>query len=257
MKRLQNVLFASVFLIGVVGCGGRDIPIDPIQKMVKDLDNEYAYTILLQDMDLKGEQYYHKYNTIKINKNHSVNVVKSGWKKVSDDVFALHEDNLGMEIRSKRPDGKINNLFSPPGFTNFIGNETYGYWELADSLSIRKHDSLSQEVVNGNLSMHSFDADTSALWRFHPKYQSLRKHLGIETLKIRRVEYEKFVNEYLFIRPFYGEHSHPDSTRYGTRSSYWIYTRPIFYTRRHLSRNFYKPRNSSSRSYRGGGGFGK
>lgn len=204
------------------------------------LSDKGSYTITLDDMDLNGDQYEHKYKIYQIESDSSVSISYSERIKVSDDFFMLHEDDMGMELVSKTDKGKINSLISPPGFTNFIGNKNFGEWKefYLDTLNVLGY-------------------EDSTFWVFNEAHSNLADELGILGLNITLREYKIFQEEYLFNRPFYGPKTAPDSTKYGTRSPHRVRYFPFFYRRRALNRNFYKRYSSSSTGSRGGGGFGK
>jgi len=196
--------------------------------MKRQFESKHAYTVLLTDMDLKDDQFKHKYTILDIDSTHKVTSRKTDWKNVNEDFFHQHEPNLGMEILSKSPDKKLNNLATPPGFTNFIGNPIYGNWN---------------------------DLGT---WEFNETNKTLSTDLGIENLPIYKKEYVDFLLKYKYNKPHYGEKTHGDSTKYGTRSHYWFFYRPLFYSRRMSHGNFRRPRSFfNTNRNRGGGGFGK
>lgn len=219
-------------LLLLVSCGGSSIPSNPLNEMKRDFDSKKAYTILLEDMNLKDGQYVHKYCVLDFT-NSTVEVSHTKWKDVDDHFFYLHEDNLGMEILSKREDGKLNNLVTPPGFTNVIGNDKFGSWGL--------------------------NSDTE-YWQFKNEFSSLETDLGLKGLVVLKSEFVEYEQKYLNNRPYYGPktNSSGDSTKYGTRSHHWFIMYPLFYTRRTNSNNFTKPKSIfTTNRNRGGGGFGK
>lgn len=227
MNSLKYTLISLVAIL-LYSCGGTVVSSNPVRDMKRQFESKTAYTVLLSDMDLKNDRLKHKYTIIDIDSTHHVTSRKTDWHNVSDDFFYQHEANLGMEILSKSPDGKINNLVSPPGFTNLIGNTNYGNWNEFGS------------------------------WEFNESNQDLYKTLEIVDLPIYKKEYVDFTQKYKYNKPHYGEKTHGDSTKYGTRSHHWFFYRPLFYTRRISHRNFRRPRSffNTSRN-RGGGGFGK
>ena len=222
----------GVLALALVGCGGSVIPPNPIKEMVTEFESKAKYTITLQNMDLQDDEFKHKYKVFEVLNNQTVQVQETDWRAVDGNFFFLHEDDLGMELISKMEDGRYNNLVTPPGFSHFIGNETYGEWQ-------------------GN------STDALKSWHFKPEYNHLDDDLGIKGLDVTKGEYERYKAVYRNNRPFYGEVKN-DSTKYGTRSYFWIHSRPLFYSRRSLKRNFRTTTRSGSRgNYRGGGGFGK
>jgi hypothetical protein len=229
MKRLQNSI-AATLIVALSSCGGTVIPTNPVKEMRATLETVPEYTVLLNDMDLKDTQYKHQYKIIEVPADGKIKSKITDWEDVSDDYFALHQDDLGMELLSKKSDGKMNNLVTPPGFTNFVGNAKYGSWS---------NDSIPS-------------------WKFKSAYAGLEDDLGLKGLAVTQTEYQEYKSKYLNNRPYYGSKVHKDSTRYGTRSRHWFILYPGFYRRRSSSRNFYKPNaHTTSRGTRGGGGHGK
>jgi len=225
MKQIKHILIGLIALL-IYSCGGSVVPSNPLTDFKRDFNTKESYTILLSDMDLQNEIYKHKFTIIDFDKSKNVTTSQTDWIKVSDDFFFLHEADLGMEILSKLPNHTLNNLVTPPGFTNIIGHDEFGKW---NELSV---------------------------WEFNDK--ALEKTLGLDGLDVQEDEYKRYQTRYAFNRPYYGEKTHGDSTKYGTRSHHWFIMRPLFYHRRISNRNFRKPRGFFNRGgSRGGGGFGK
>lgn len=248
------LLFPLVFW----ACGGTVIPTDPVKEMKKKFVSKNAYTIILSDMDLVDEQYRHKYKILELTKEGKVIVSSTEWENVTDDFFALHESNLGMEVLSKKENGKYNNLITPPGFTNLIGDMRFGYW--TETFSTVDFDAFGSSV---DVPVSTETDSTAQLsdpghWEFHPQFTYLVPELGLTGLQINKSEYDQFYEKYLFNRPYYGDPEGKDSTRYGTYSRHWYYLRPDFYQRKKQKNNFEKKFSNSSDSFnRGGGGNGK
>ena len=68
--KLRHTILLAVFVL--IGCGGSVIPENPINDLRDQYLNEYQYSIILNDMDLEGDQYKHKYKIMKIKKDGSV-----------------------------------------------------------------------------------------------------------------------------------------------------------------------------------------
>lgn len=240
MMNTKTVFFHIIIVLLLASCGGTVIPTNPVQEMKKEFESKEAYTIVLYDMDLQDGKYKHQYQVFDLIGGKKVEIQRTEWKDVGDDYFLLHEDDLGMEIFSKMPDGKYNHLVSPPGFTHFIGNSNFGQWSSEGA---------------------STASDTSLIWKFDATNENalaIESALGIVGLDITKGEYERFQERYYLNRPFYGTQYNTDTTKYGTRSHHWLIMRPLFYTRKIQKGNFNKPYDGSfSNENRGGGGFGK
>ncbi len=243
MSRLSVYLFSCLGLSAILfGCGGTPLPENPLNRIKEKHKSKKIYSILLEDMDLRNDTYYHRYKICEVDKD-EIKFEKTDWIKVDEDFFLLHEDDLGMEIFSKIKSGIVNNLVSPQGFSNIIGQETFGRW--------RHKNELAQDSMGY--------IEDSALWVFYPQYIDAEKELGLFGLPIWYVDYSDFMTNSFFVKPYYGEREGTDSTYYGTRSSYWYWHRPWFYSRRESKGGFHRTNSSSNSggSSRGGGGFGK
>ena len=232
--KLRHTILLAVFVL--IGCGGSVIPENPINDLRDQYLNEYQYSIILNDMDLEGNQYKHKYKIMKIKKDGSVSFDYTEWRSVDDYFFELHEPNLGMQILSKNEEGIYNNLATPPGFQFIVGNQKYGAWKRAPNEVFLSDDEI---------------------WKFNEKYIDLNKKLELEQVKVTRAEFDQFNKKYAYNRPFYGQKYHKDSSKYGTYSRHWIIMRPLFYQRRFTKGYFNKNTFGSGGGNRGGGGFGK
>lgn len=104
----------------------------PVDKMIRDMSNEKTYSIILHDMQVEDstgkDVYQHKYKVTK-NPLDSTSTPKiTEWTNVDEVFFAENLDNMGLELASKSPDGKVHKVPSPPGFNGYVGNNNYGQW---------------------------------------------------------------------------------------------------------------------------------
>jgi hypothetical protein len=240
MKFFVAHCFLVLSLI-LFSCSGDVIPENPLNELKKEFKNKSKYSILLQDMDLRGNEFFHKYKFIDFQKD-SVIITESKWYKVHEDFFRLHEDDLGMEVFSKMEDGKINSLVSPPGFTHIINDTTYGFWQ------------------KGKPQIDTFELEIdSSLWVFKPNYFYVQNGLGLKGLPVWRFDFQNFALNSFLVKPYYGSTNYSDSTYYGSRSSYVRLMRPGFFSRKMSKGDFQgsSPGGSGRLGSRGGGGFGK
>lgn len=240
MRNRKSSWFWLIAVVVLAGCGGTTVPTNPLNVLIEGMSDQGSYTVILDDMDLKDDQYTHRYKVFRVNQDSTVSVGYTKSIPVSENFFFLHEDNIGMELVSRTTHGATNSLVSPPGFTNFVGNKYYGEWKEAFVDTV--------DVLN---------YEDSTFWVFNARHQKLAHELGLDGLNITLLEYKEFRDVYLFNRPYYGPKTAPDSTKYGTRSAHMVRYYPGFYRRRTLNRNFRKRYSSSSTGSRGGGGFGK
>ena len=235
MRNLIAIACLMSFAAMLVGCSGTEVPQSPLTKVVNGMGKSGSYTITLADMDVKSNKFTHRYKIYKIAKDSSITI---SYKRiqVTEDFFLLHEDNFGMELSSRDQSGHVNNLVTPPGFTNIIGQPYYGEWKAFYDTT------LYTEYLD------------STFWVFNDKHKKLERELGLDGLNVSKSEFVDFQQNYLLNRPYYGNATAPDSTKYGTRSSHWFWHYPYFYDRRRGFSRQYTPSGGGSR---GGGGFGK
>lgn len=98
----------------------------PVDKLILAMSDDKNFSIILKDMEMKDNRYFHKYKILR-EKADTVLVDDADWTLVSDVFFKANIDNLGMEIASKK-DGKVSKKASPAGYNHYVGNEKYGHW---------------------------------------------------------------------------------------------------------------------------------
>ena len=200
MKKLQFLLpvFALVLLWG---CGGDDFKVSPVDQMIKTMDKEPVFTIILHDMDVEGsfsKSYKHQYKVI--TEKDSVPQEKlTEWYEVGEKFFTLHENNMGMEIAAKTPDGKLLKEAAPPGYSNYVGNTQYGSWKKNN--------------------------DGTSFWEFYGKYALISHLLGGS--RVYRTDYNTYRDYGRQGRPYYGRNK-----QYGTSGRLTKSQKPNFYSRR-------------------------
>jgi hypothetical protein len=159
----------------------------PVDNIIMSLRNETDYSIILADMDNRGNDYFHKYDVI-IEKPDTVLVENKDWEKVSDIFFDANINNLGMAIATKK-DNKLSKVASPAGYNNFVGNEKYGRWT---------------EGRNGG-----------SFWEFYGKYAFLSSVFNMMSYPARRSYWDDYNGGGYYGRsPYYG----PRGNTYGTKS---------------------------------------
>lgn len=163
----------------------------PVDKLIKELEKENNYSIILSDMDVKNPnssnpQYQHKYKII-IEIPDSVVAEETAWKDVTSTFFNKHVDNMGMEIVSKK-DGVITKEAVPAGYANFVGNPQYGQWR---------------------------ERNGTSFWEFYGRYAFMSSMFNLMTFPARRAYWNDYhTNYYGTGRGYYG----PSGQRiYGTR----------------------------------------
>ncbi len=244
MKKIFLVLLTSVILLG---CGGSDFTINPVDDMIKKMNKTETFTVILYDMDIEGtflKTFKHKYQVIKDSIG-KPEMTETGWHEVSKDFFLQHENNMGMEIASKSKDGKVSKTATPPGYSNYIGNSEYGTWRTGS---------------NGG-----------SFWEFYGKYAMMSSVFNLMTYPARYSYWNDYRSNYYGSRAYYGP-SASGRTAYGTSSNYSSKARSSStWNSKASNRNFKnRVRSSTSRSTRSGsrytrsssrsrsfGGFGK
>lgn len=252
---MKFVKFAMVMLliVSAVGCTNQQqktFKKNPVDVLIRDMSAVPSFVIILHDMDYDEPRnaYMHQYKLL-VDKPEQDTVVEelTEWQDVSDDYFIKHQENMGMEIVSKR-DGKVTKAVSPPGYSNYVGNEKYGQWVQRDG---------------------------GSFWEFYGKYMFLSSMFRMATFPVHYGYYNDYRNNYYRTgTPYYGSHG---QRTYGTTSDYnrtnsktrWNSKSTSFKqsVRNRVARSTYSKRNprasrnqsrySRSSSRARSGGFGK
>ena len=101
----------------------------PLERLERELEPHPEYSVTLQDMRADG--YWHQYGVvIGEPQDGSQDLVYRDsildFQKVGRRTYLRYQQNLGMVILSKGPDG-IDRNQHPPGYQQ-VGNERYGQW---------------------------------------------------------------------------------------------------------------------------------
>lgn len=237
MKQIQGIV-VTVLVILMTACGGKSWQKNPVDALITELDKEKTYSIVLYDMDLNSnDDFVHKYKIITNLEDEGKKKERvTDWMVVPDKFFEKNQDNLGMELVAKGPDGKISKIPAPPGYANYVGNEKYGSWQT-------------------NSSGQSF-------WAFYGQYMFMSSMFHMATAPVYRSGYTTYRNNYYGRRPYYGSSS-SGGARYGTNGSTTRNTnRSNFFSRNKGNTANFKSRvnsrvqrsRSTSRSRSGSGG---
>lgn len=248
---MKNYKFLWVSLFGMLlflaSCGGsnRGYQRQPIDDLIKSLSTDQNFTIILYDMDYNesSDSYQHQYQVLKnhVSVKDSIVSETTQWYTVSDEFFLKHQEDMGMEIASKK-DGVVKKTVSPAGYSNYIGNEKYGKWEQRDG---------------------------GSFWSFYGKYMFLSSMFRMTMYPVSYGWYNIYYHDYYrYNRPYYGY----GGRTYGTGSAYnrsrnsrWN-SKPSSFrqkVRNRVKSSTSKRRRTSTRYRRGssyrsrGGGFGK
>lgn len=164
----------------------------PVDKLIKELDNERNFSIILLDMDADDPQsskpnYKHQYRII-IEQEDTVTAKETEWHPVSDIVFNQHVNDMGMEIASKK-DGVVTKQVAPAGFNNYVGNERYGQWS---------------------------ERNGSSFWEFYGRYALMSSMFNMMAYPARRSYWNDYRGGYYGTgRSYYGPSG---QQTYGTKS---------------------------------------
>ncbi len=197
MKKLYLILLVGAVLLPAC-TENRRFEKSPVDNLIKDLNHESSFSIILHDMDYdeSHKQYKHQYQVL-IEKPDTILSKTTEWFAVNEPFFNHHINNMGMEIVSKTK-GKVNKTVSPAGYSNYVGNEKYGRWERRDG---------------GNF------------WSFYGKYMFMSSMFNMATMPVRRTYWNDYYNNHYYNqRPYYGPTTN-GSRMYGTNSSYSKQTR--------------------------------
>ncbi|MCS6968841.1 MAG: hypothetical protein RMJ44_09005 [Cytophagales bacterium] len=219
---LKRILFLLPLALGLLACSSdseRKFVKTPLDELIRNLDSEKNFTIILYDMDIEdkigSDVYKHRYKIITMKDSLPQEQI-TDWLEVPESFFLEHQNNMGMEIASK-VNGKLSKAVAPPGYSQFVGNPQYGQWRTA--------------------------SDGSSFWEFYGKYAMISNVLGLVGSMINRNSYEDYYYNYRGTRPYYG--SLPDGRpAYGTYSPHGERANPDFY-RRIGSANAFKEKVNS------------
>lgn len=191
MKKLLIILT----LIATSCAGGGDFKKNPVDVLIRDMDKTETFSIILYDMDVTGtfaRTYQHQYKIVTVENDEPTEKI-SEWMEVSKEFFAQNENNMGMEIAAKSSDGKISKTASPPGYSNYVGNEKYGQWR-----------------DNGS---------GGSFWEFYGKYAMMSSMFHLMASPINRGYYNDYRSNYYGRQAYYGPQTSTGTT-YGTQSAF-------------------------------------
>ncbi|HAP62517.1 MAG TPA: hypothetical protein DCR93_24475, partial [Cytophagales bacterium] len=199
---------------------------NPVDNYIRDLSAEPSFSIILYDMDVQGnfvKTYLHQYRIVTTGVDSLPVVETTDWEQVSEEFFFAHENDMGMEIAAKGPDGEVSKVASPAGYSNYVGNENYGRWRTDNS---------------GN-----------SFWEFYGKYRLLSDvFYMVGGGPIYRRGYYDYRDNYYGRRSYYGGVTSSGNPRYGTNSDFNRQTRPNFFERRASKNGFSRSTRSTSSS---------
>lgn len=201
--------------------------------MIKSMKDQKAFTIILDDMDVKKDNFYHKYSVIRESKTGEISSSTTELLLVDYEFFKKNEDNLGMQLASKDSTGKVSKANIPAGYDNYIGNSRYGQWQGSG------HDRA---------------------WVFFGQYMFMRSMFGLGYHPAYYHMHHNYYSSYYGTgRSFYGSGAQ-GGNYYGTSSAQTKKGKVGFFERKARNNNWKSSRESASsrRSGRGGGfGYGK
>ena len=238
MKHFKPFLVA-LGLVLLVACGTRS----PIDKLQRQLDQYPEYSIILDDMDERGnffKDYYQRYKIVFAETTAGSDSLvyrdeTTDWYKVDKRTYKEYLNYLGMVIASKtREGGKIEAQY-PPGY-QYVGNAQYGQW-------VR-------------------DERGNSFWEWYGKYAFFSSMFGMFGRPIYRNDWNTYRDYSSSGRPYYGK-----NREYGTTGTYTKQTKKAFFERQRAKEAARKARFSDrvkrrtrrskmsgfrSRSFRGG-----
>ena len=275
--RMKKLLLLTIPVLSIfASCGGssdEEYTKSPSDDIVRDLYQEDNFSIILHDMDVDDSgmfnKYKHKYRIVRekdtmllaidtaqaaLNSGYvpdeDSKLVSSkipydsitGWVQVSEKYFKAQQDNMGMNVVTKK-DGELSKVASPPGYSNYVGRRQYGYWG-------------------------------GGMCHFYGQYMFMSTMFGMHSRPVYYGGYSSYRTSYASGRPYYGS-SRSGAKTYGTSSAYNKTKNPSYFSRRQSKTGWTRSNattrstrakssgssrygGSSSRSYRSsGGGFGK
>jgi len=204
MKSLKVIALVAVLFSGVACSSEKRQVKSPVDELVKQMDKEKNFSIILFDMDIEektfgDDVFKHQYKII-TEKNNVPTEQTTGWYNVSKGVFLQNENNMGMEIVSKN-EGVLSKVPSPPGFNRYVGNQQYGNW--------------------------STGSDGNSFWAFYGQYAMMSSMFGLASNMMNRNSYNDYRNNYMGRQPYYGQTTGGRAT-FGTYSAHGASANPNF-----------------------------
>lgn len=205
---LFGILFTiSIFMLSSCGSSNREVSFkkEPLDELIRDYSNVSDFSIILYDMDYNEGRnaYVHQYRVLYAPQGQDTLLEKvTDWKEVSDVFFDKHKENMGMEIASKK-NGVVKKIASPPGYSNYVGNEKYGHWKQR--------------------------SDGTSFWEFYGKYAFMSSMFRMMMYPVGYSYWHDYrTNYYAHGRPYYGQRKEDERggartgnyRRYGTGSKY-------------------------------------
>lgn len=170
-----------------------------LDKVIKQHRDKRDFTILLYDMNYEGGKYVHQYQTLypSTASDSLFEEEISPWYEVSPTFFQQNENNLGMELASRK-DGIMSKEVAPAGYSQYVGNEQYGRWQQRDG---------------------------GSFWEFYGKYALLSSVFNMFTMPARYSYWNDYDRYYRGRQPYYGggyygTTSYTSNTKRG-KSSTW------------------------------------
>ncbi len=231
--KLNSILLGglTVIMMAVLSsCGGRDYKKSPLDNYIVEFSGEKEFSVIIEDMDVDGtffKTYKHKYKVIRVQDSIPYET-SSDWKEVDKNFFWKNENNLGMVVLEKAPDGSISKAAAPPGY-RYVGDNRYGEW--------RTH--------NG-----------SSFWSFYGRYMFMSQMFGMINRPVYRSDYNTYRGGGYYGRKGYYGPKEGQHTRYGTNSAQTRKSKPTFFQRR-ASKSGWSGSRSRSGGRSRGSGFGK
>lgn len=195
--KLFQILCFGVLAVLAAGCSGGDsYKKSPLDEVIRDLPSDEVFSIILYDMDVKGnffESYFHKYKIVRGSEVDKITEEETDWKEVSEKEFKNYVNDMGMEIAARDSTGKLTKNVAPPGYNNYVGNPRYGYWN---------------------------NSGGSSFWAFYGQYAFMSSMFRMATYPVNRSYYNDWRgNYYGSDRRYYGPTA-SGTSYYGTNSSY-------------------------------------
>lgn len=219
---IRNTFLLLLTACILFACGSsKEYVQSPVDKLIKEMDQEKNFTVILYDMDSEGSwspTYKHRYKIItdkQVNDSTFEPQEKlTEWEVVDENFFDIHVNDMGMEIASKT-DGVVSKQTAPPGYSNYVGNSRYGSWQTDNS---------------GN-----------SFWAFYGRYAMMSHMMGLFAGPVYRTGYMDYRSNYRGSRPYYGT----STSRYGTFSAASKKANPGFHNKVANNSSFKSRVNSS------------
>jgi hypothetical protein len=196
MYKMKKIFLIAIVAVLLASCGGNSYKYEksPVDKLLVAKSGLANFSISLSDMDYDepADKYKHQYKIIYQPNDmpDTLLIQKTDWYVVSPTFFKAHENDLGMALVTVK-NFVAEKQVSPPGYSDYVGNEKYGRWENRSS--------------------------GGGFWQFYGQYMFMSTMFRMAS-PVRYSHYGDYRTHRSSGSTYYGRSAN-GSTRYGTNSA--------------------------------------